>query len=107
MAEVKYCPGCQKEVEVGVKVCPDCGYEFIVQEKKEVTNAVRKGELFDPTPAFLWTGMSFLIPIVGFILYFVFRKKWIARSEHCKDGAVIGIIVYALVAIFAFFFRKG
>ena len=104
MSDIKFCPNCQKEVSKDVQVCDDCGYEFAPEKVEEASNKVINIERYDPVPTFLWTAHSFLFPVVGVILFFVFRKNWSARAEACKDGFVIGAIVWALVIMFLLFF---
>lgn len=104
MTDIKYCPNCQKELSCSEHICPECGFEFIVQEKKKETNAIVKGEQFDPVPSWLWFIISFVLPPVGGILLLTFRKKWIMRTDSCKDGAVMGLICWAIALIFILIF---
>lgn len=104
MTDIKYCPNCQKELEISEKTCSDCGFEFVVQEKKKETNAIVKGERYDPVPGFLWTVLSFIFPVVGGILYLTLRKKWILRAENCKDGTMLGLICWAIAIVFILIF---
>ena len=104
MTDIKYCPNCQKELPISEKNCPDCGFEFIIQEKKEKTNAIVKGEKFDPVPGWLWTIISFICPPLGGILLLAFRKKWIMRAENSKDGAIMGLICWAIAIVFILIF---
>lgn len=104
MSDIKFCPNCQKEVSKDTLVCPDCGFEFAPEKEEEASNKVINIERFDPVPTFIWTVLSFLFPVVGVILFFVFRKNWSFRAEACKDGFIIGAIVWALVLMFLFFF---
>ena len=104
MTDIKYCPNCQKELSISEQTCPDCKYEFIIVEKKAETNSVSKTDRYDPTPAFLWTALGFIFPPLGAILYFVLRKKWVLRAENSKDGAVLGIICWAIALVFILIF---
>lgn len=104
MSDIKFCPNCQKEVSRKTEVCEDCGFEFAPEKEQEASNKVINIEKYDPVPVFLWTVLSFLFPIVGVILFFVFKKNRSVRAEACKDGFIIGAIVWTLVIMFLLFF---
>ncbi len=47
----------------------------------------------------LWAILSFFIPILGAILAVVFRKKrYIRNHRMCKKGAIVGFIVWIVIA---------
>ena len=46
---------------------------------------------------YLWTILSFIIPLVGIVLYFVHNKK--SEAKIYGFIGVIGILVYTLVGI--------
>lgn len=104
MSDIKFCPDCQKEVPSSTQTCPDCGYQFVLEKKVQVSNAVNKNDRFDPVPLFLWSVIGFILPPVGVVLYFVFRKNWSQRAESAKDGFVLGALAWAIVILFLFFF---
>lgn len=104
MSDIKYCPNCQKEVSKETLVCEDCGFEFVPEKVVQVTNTRSKIDRFDPVPQILWSIIAFCFPLIGLVLFFLFRKEWPLRAESCKDGIVIGLIIWALVIIFAVFF---
>lgn len=104
MSDIKFCPNCQKEVSIKTEVCADCGFQFAPEKQEEASNKVINIERYDPVPTFLWTVLCFLFPLVGVILYFAFKKEWSIRAEACKDGFIIGAIVWALVIMFLLFF---
>ena len=51
-----------------------------------------------------WAFLSFLFPIVGLILYFVWKKDLPHRARSCGYGAAVGAFVWALVGICLFMF---
>lgn len=104
MSDIKFCPKCQKEVHISETICVDCGYEFVKEKTVVVSNTVDKNDRFDPVPTWLWTVICFILPPVGLILYFCFRKKWHLRADAAKDGAVLGLIVWAIALLFVLFF---
>lgn len=104
MSDIKFCPNCLKEVVKGTEVCDQCGFQFAPEKEEEASNKVINNEKYDPVPTFLWTVLSFLFPVVGVILFFVFKKEWSVRADACKDGFIIGAIVWTLVIMFLLFF---
>lgn len=40
-----------------------------------------------------WCILSVLIPIVGFILYFVFKKENITKAKVCLIAACVGAVI--------------
>lgn len=44
----------------------------------------------------LWFGIGFLLPIVGLILYFVYKETNLARAKKC----LYGVISIAIAAVF-------
>ena len=47
----------------------------------------------------LWGGLCFLFPIVGLILYLVWRKERRATARSCGIGALVGVIVQFVFGI--------
>lgn len=50
----------------------------------------------------LWGGLGFLIPIVGLILYLVWRRERPKTAKACGIGALVGFIleiVFSIIAI--------
>ena len=51
-----------------------------------------------------WAILCFLFPIVGLILYFVWKKDLPHRARSCGYGAAVGAFVWALAGICLFMF---
>ena len=50
-------------------------------------------------PSFWWGLLSFLIPVLGIILYLVWREDYHYRAGSCFRGFIGGLIVYVLGSI--------
>ncbi len=106
-----YCRYCGKELPEDAVFCPACG------KKTE-----RDGEPFseytegggraadarpartapyarpDDTPNAGWAVLGFFFPLVGLILYLVWEREMPNRARMCGKGALIAVIVYAVLA---------
>lgn len=107
-----YCRYCGKELPEDAVFCPACG-------KK----AERDGEPFseytegggraadarpartapyarpDDTPNAGWAVLGFLFPLVGLILYLVWKDTMPLRARSCGKGAIIGVVLYVVFLI--------
>ena len=72
------------------------------QEKQETTAAedeIKLPPLHD-TGSFLYTLLSFFLPVVGLIAAFIFRRiNHIRNYKACKKGAIVGLIVLAVLVL--------
>lgn len=113
MANVKYCPMCQKQVSVDTEVC-ECGYEFSVVNEPE-TNAFEEFDKADPTvkPALnnlpvaepTWMGTVALVLSIfgltpGFILAIIGLTK--LKDSGARTKCVIAIVISAAWMIIGF-----
>lgn len=107
-----YCRYCGKELPEDAVFCPACG------KKTE-----RDGEPFseyteggghaadarpartapyarpDDTPNAGWAVLGFFFPLVGLILYLVWKDTMPLRARSCGKGAIIGVVLYVVFLI--------
>ncbi len=83
------CKNCGQEItDDNVKYCPSCGNDLKsnpVAEKSE--------------KSFGWIVFGFFFPIIGFILYLVFRREYPVKAKSVKKGALVGLVVEVIVVI--------
>ena len=106
-----YCKYCGKEIEEGSAFCPHCGKE---QQGNAGTDAgagtgagangappygapQRPVEQDAPNGGFAVLG--FFFPLIGLILYLVWKDTLPLRAHSCGKGALIGVIVEASVVV--------
>lgn len=89
-----YCRHCGQEILEQAVVCPHCGCETGV-------NRMNKARPDDAKSAG-WAVLCFFFPLVGLILYLVWREEYPLRSKSCGKGALINVIVS--VALFVLYF---
>lgn len=89
-----YCRFCGKNIAEDSKYCPYCGAPVYQED-------------FYPRPrqengsGFGWGVPGFFIPIVGLILFLVWKNEMPVRAKSAGIGALIGVIVEI---VFVFFF---
>ena len=82
-----YCPSCGESVRDNQDVCLACGTEL--KEEKAVT--------YESGSQFGWGLLGFLIPIVGLILFLVWKDKKPYASKAAGIGALIGFVLNIVV----------
>ncbi|PWM68955.1 MAG: zinc ribbon domain-containing protein [Eubacteriales Family XIII. Incertae Sedis bacterium] len=84
-----FCKNCGKEIDDNAVVCPHCG---VIQKEELVQNTVDNG-------GFLWGLLGCCIPIVGLILFLVWRDTKPKTSRAAGIGALVGVICVAVYYI--------
>lgn len=114
---MKYCSKCGKEIMDEAVICPGCGcaQENNVQNNvqgnsvpqiKEALSEVQKEVQKEAWSNSGWSLLGFFIPIVGLILYLVWKETSPSKAKAAGYGALIGFVISlfgSLIAgIFAF-----
>lgn len=84
-----YCRHCGNQLDERAYVCLKCGYA--VEDTKPMNTDDKKSGGF----AFL----CFLFPIVGLILYLVWKDDKPLKAKSCAKGAIIGVVAYVVLSI--------
>lgn len=87
-----YCKNCGKEVFDSNAVCPHCG---AAPEMKPAVTVTDKG-------GFWWGLLGCCIPIVGLILFLVWRDTKPKTSKAAGIGALVGAVCIVLFYILLF-----
>ena len=85
--KMKYCSKCGKELMDEAVVCPGCG---CAQENKAVSN---------DASSFGWAVLGFFFPIVGLILYLVWKDNTPLKAKSAGKGALVSVIVSVVLWI--------
>lgn len=90
---MKFCTKCGKELMDEAVICPNCGCsQETAPEKKQDASS------------FGWALLGFCIPLVGLILYLVWKDETPLKAKSCGKGALISVIVaVAFYVIYALF----
>lgn len=88
---MKYCSHCGAEVNDDAVVCVKCGRQI----------APEGGAGANPDDKMSWgfAILSFFFPLVGLILFLVWRKETPIKAKGCGMGALIGFILNVVVTI--------
>ena len=87
---MKYCSKCGKEIEDDAVICVHCG--------RSVNEGVAtRTEVDAPNTGFAVLG--FLIPLVGLILYLVYKDTQPLKAKSAGKGALIGVCASVVFSI--------
>ncbi len=85
-----YCKYCGSQIDDNAYVCPHCGV-------KQVDDSYHPAE--DDAPSVGFGILGFLIPIVGLILYAVWRKDYPKKSRSAGIGAVVSFVLWVIFVV--------
>lgn len=94
-----FCRYCGAKISEKATVCPQCGKRIL--NEGHVHNGVIDA------PSFGWGALGFFFPIIGLVLYLVWREQTPLRAKSCGVGALISVIVEAVVCIVYFGIMVG
>lgn len=93
---MKYCANCGKEIDENAFACPHCG--VAVSSNSSAVSAT------EDTGNWGWGVLGCCIPIVGLILYLVWKDSKPLSSKRAGIGALIGVAAYILFYVLMFLF---
>lgn len=82
------CNTCGATVPDNATVCPYCGNAVTPTQPSNVIYTVEEDE-----PSTELNILSFLVPVAGWIMYFVFRDETPIKAKACSKWAWIGVAV--------------
>lgn len=85
-----FCKTCGASINDEAVVCPHCGC------------ATGKAMNRVDAPSGGWAFLGFLIPILGLILYLIWKPEYPLRAKSVGKGALIGVIISVVVYILYF-----
>ncbi len=87
-----YCKNCGKEIDDNAYVCPNCGV------KVESESNVVKADADSGSKAG-WGVLSFFIPLVGLILFLMWKNERPQTSKVCGICALVSFIFSVVLCI--------
>lgn len=78
----KFCQHCGAKIDSKAVVCPKCGVPVAGVSLNTTTVAGN-----EPNPSAWWGVLGFFLPIIGWILYFVFKNEYPKRAHRCAVSA--------------------
>ena len=90
-----FCRNCGKEIDNNIVSCPYCNtYVASTQQQDDFKDSGSVG----------WSFLGCCIPLVGLILYLVWKDTKPLCAKKAGIGAAIGVAVYVLLSIVFFIF---
>ena len=95
-----YCIHCGKEIDDDSNFCPHCG-KYVATNgpvgTQQMSGNVYRSSVDDDNIG--WGVLGFFFPIVGLILYLVWKNTLPLRAKSCGKGAIVGVVVYIIFYI--------
>ena len=92
---MKYCHKCGKELFDEAVVCPGCGC------------AQKSVESINDASSFGWALVGFLVPLVGLILYLLWKDTTPLKAKSAGKGALVSAILYFVFLVLYIVFIIG
>lgn len=93
-----YCTKCGAKLEKGAEFCSECGNSIkdnTSVKNVEVSNSTSSSSIG-------WGILGFFVPIVGLVLFLVWKQERPSDAKAAGIGALISVIAYILLIIFMF-----
>lgn len=87
-----YCTKCGAEIDNEAVICPKCGVPQPGKQAHVASNSKDVG-------GFGWGLLGFCVPIIGLILYLVWKDTQPLNGKAAGKGALIGFIVSIVSSI--------
>ena len=87
-----FCKNCGSEIDDRAEICPKCGLRVNPQGASSAPSHYDA-----PNAGFAVLG--FFFPLIGLILYLVWKAEYPLKAKSCGKGALIGVIVYVVFVV--------
>lgn len=87
-----YCKKCGKEINDNAVICPSCGCATDKYEQKNFKNE-------SDSSSAGWAVLGFLFPLIGLILYLVWKEELPLRAKSIGKGALVSVIVNVVIGL--------
>lgn len=102
-AQKVFCPDCGKEMSASEEFCSACGKQRTMPAQG--TQPVFQQPVYpqmgyvQDAPSGGMTALGFFFPIVGLILYLVWKDQTPLNAKSAGKGALIGVIVWTVLSV--------
>lgn len=86
---MKYCSKCGKEIMEDAVICPSCG---CAQDNRALQSQ-------NDSSSFGWALLGFCVPIVGLILYLVWKDNTPLKAKSAGKGALVSVILSVIIYV--------
>ena len=91
---MKYCVNCGEKVDVNAGFCNRCG--------TKINGDVSNQQISNDNGGFGWSVLGFFIPVVGLILYLVWKNERPKTAKSVGKGALVYLIFYIAILVISF-----
>lgn len=95
-----FCRNCGKEIDDRAYVCPNCGVKVKDELTEQRESRAAANSDADSGSKAGWGILSFLIPIVGLILFCMWKNERPKTASVCGKCALISVIISVVCIIF-------
>jgi len=88
-----YCSHCGSVIKKEAEICPKCGCRVA-----PAPASVQKANP-DDKPSTGLAFLSFIIPLLGLILFLVWHKTFPAKAKSCAMGAIFGFVIGLVITM--------
>lgn len=99
---MKYCVNCGKELADNAAFCSECGSEQTAEAVVVTNNTYEKPQAPADGSSFGFAVLGFLLPLVGLILYLVWKDSTPLKAKSAGKGALISVIISAVLYAVSF-----
>jgi hypothetical protein len=86
--DAKFCPNCGKEIEGKPAFCLHCGYQLSSTKATVINNTIYSTDANSSG----FNALSFFFPVIGLILYLVWKDQYPVKSKGIGKWTIIGAI---------------
>lgn len=101
-----YCMNCGAKCSEQAQFCVHCGQRLTDagasdgnESKEHISATLRTGAEIKDAPSFGYRALGFFLPVVGLVLYLVWREQTPLRAKSAGKGALWGAIVLAILSV--------
>ena len=99
-----YCRFCGNELFKEDTFCPNCGKKVWQGDKGKKDESRDKEETVkEKEPSFAWAFFSFLFPLFGLVIFYVYQYDKPKRAKSAGKSALISVIIEILLAVILLF----
>ena len=91
-----YCPRCGSQIPDGAQFCNMCGAPV------NSNNAPYYSPRSEDNGSFGWAVLGFFIPIVGLVLYLVWKTEKPRSAKMAGKGALVSVMIYVIFIVIYF-----
>jgi hypothetical protein len=99
--QVSFCPSCGAKLTENASFCPKCGTRISAPQPPyaQPTGYYQPYAHADDSPSGAFTALGFFIPVVGLILYLIWKDTYPQRAKSAGKGAIAGAITWTALVI--------